>query len=110
MRERHDRHKRVLTVFARLSCAVRGRISFPPVILHVLHDLVQQVIEKFVRILVHRAAKELVELFEFVDEGARRDSALVCRVSADVQKERAERGQERWRGGGNGNGGGCIGV
>lgn len=35
-------------------------------------------------ILMLSGAKELVEFFEFVDEGSRGDGAFVCRVSTDM--------------------------
>lgn len=48
-----------------------------------LYNLIQQIVEKLVRVLMHGTPEELVDLLELVDERARRDGALVRRVLGD---------------------------
>ena len=77
-------HDGVLTVLSRFACSVCTLFELPPVRLHLLHDLVQQKVEELVGVLMLRAAEELVEFLELVDERAGGDDSLVGGISADV--------------------------
>lgn len=59
----------------------------PSVLIHLLDDLIEQVIEELVRVLVHGGSEELVELLQLLDERAWGNGALVRRVPADMQVE-----------------------
>jgi hypothetical protein len=81
--------------------------------LYLLDDLVEKIVEKFVRVLVHDAAEVFVPIAELVDKGTRGNDALVCGIPGDVHVERAEGGEEgRGRGGNDkgwsGRGGGDV--
>ena len=79
-----DGDEEVLTVLARFLHPVRGRPELPPVLLHVLHDPIQEIVEELVSVLVLRGTEDLVELLELVDERLGRHGALVGRVPAYV--------------------------
>lgn len=51
-----------------------------------LYDLIQQIVEKLVRILMHSTPEQLIDLLELVDECAGRDGAPVHRVLGDEHK------------------------
>ena len=68
------------------------------VILYLLDDLIEKVVEKLVRVLVHDAAKVLVPIAKLVNECAWRDSTLINWIPGNEHVEGAESGEEgRWR-------------
>lgn len=69
----------------------RTDFSFP-VILQVLHDFVQQIIQKLVGILMHRASEEDVLLLQLGDEGLWSDDALAIWVMGDMVEEGSKSG------------------
>ena len=76
------------------------------VILYFLDDLVEEIVEKFVGVLMHGAAEELIAITELVDECTGSYGALIRRVFGNVHVEGTERREEsRWCSGDDGSGG-----
>lgn len=71
----------------------------PPPLLNLLHDPIQQKVQKLMRILVHRPPKQLIQLLQLLNKRPWRDRPRVRRVPRDVQVQRAQRGEEGRRGG-----------
>lgn len=64
------------------------------VVLHFLDDLIEEVIEKLVRVLVHRAAEEFIAITELLDKGTRCNGAFIRRIPRNVHIKRTEGGEE----------------
>ena len=64
--------------------------------LYLLHDLIEKIVEKLVRVLVLDAAEEFVSVAKLVDKGTRRNHALICLIPGNVYVERTE-GREEGR-------------
>ena len=102
----------VLTVFARGGRGgVLVLILVVLVELYLLDDLIEEIVEKLVRVLVLDTAEEFVSIAKLVDKGTRRDDALICLIPGNVYVERTEGGEEGrgargddkgWSGGGGG--------
>jgi hypothetical protein len=85
-----------LTVLARSVGGVCVLVLMVLVVLNFLDDLIEEVVEKLVRVLVHRATEEFIAVTELVDKGTRCNSALIYRIPGNVHVERAEGGEEGW--------------
>lgn len=87
--------KAVLTVLARgVGGAVFILLLVVLVELCLLDDLIEKIVEKLVRVLVHDAAEVLISIAKLVDKGPGSNDALICRILGDVHVERAEGGEE----------------
>jgi hypothetical protein len=86
-----------LTVLARSVGGICVHVLMMPVVLYFLDDLIEEIVEKFVCVLVHCSAKEFIAVTELVDKGTWGNGALICRISGNVHVERAESGEESRR-------------
>lgn len=66
------------------------------VVLYLLDDLVEKVVEKLVRVLVHDAAEVLIPISKLVDKCTRCNGTLISWIPGDEHIERAEGGEEGW--------------
>jgi hypothetical protein len=74
------------------------------VVPYLLNDLIEKVVEKLVRILVHDAAEVLIPIAKLVDECTRRNGTLISWIPGNKYIEGAESGEERRGRGGNDDG------
>ncbi len=88
---------RMLTVLSGRSDTVRARSKAASLVLHLLHNLVEEEVEELVRVLVHRSTEELIKFLDLVNENAGRNSPLIDRVPADVEVQGAEGGEQGGR-------------
>lgn len=75
----------MLTVLSGRPDTVRARSETASLVLHLFHDLIEEEVEELVRVLVHGATEELVQLLDLVNEYAGRDGPLIDRVPTDVE-------------------------
>lgn len=75
--------------------SVQRTVFVIPVSLNLLDNLIEQVVEELVRVLVLCSLEELVDGFEFIDEGSGRNGSLFCRMFGDIHEEGAQGGEER---------------
>jgi hypothetical protein len=66
-----------LTVLAGGVGVIYILVSMVLVILHFLDDLIEEVVEKFVGVLVHRATEEFIAITELVDKSTRCNGAFL---------------------------------
>jgi hypothetical protein len=64
------------------------------VVLYLLDDLIEKVVEKLVRVLVHDAAEVLVPIAELVDECTWCNGTLISWIPGNENIEGAESGEE----------------
>ncbi len=64
------------------------------VVLYLLDDLVEKVVEKLVRILVHDATEVLVPIAKLVDESTWCNGTLISWILGNEHIEGAESGEE----------------
>ena len=77
---------------------VPGLVLMILVVLYLLDDLIEQVVEKLVRVLVHDAAKVLIPITKLVDECTWCNGTLINWIPGNEYIEGAESGEEgRWR-------------
>ena len=68
------------------------------VVLYFLDDLIEKVVEKLVRVLMHDAAEVLIPIAKLVDECTWCNGTLVSWIPGNEYIEGAESGEEgRWR-------------
>jgi hypothetical protein len=64
------------------------------VVLYLLDDLIEKVVEKLVRVLVHNAAEVLIRIAKLVDECTWCDGTLISGIPGNKDIEGAESGEE----------------
>jgi len=92
--------KDVLTVLAggvgRRGVLVLVLVLMVLVVLYLFDDLIEKVVEKLVRVLVHDAAEELIPIAKLVDESTWCNRTLIIWIPGNEHKEGAESGEECW--------------
>jgi hypothetical protein len=90
----------VLTVLAgdvgRSGVLVLVLVPMMLVVLYFLDDLIEKVVEKLVRVLVHDAAEVLIPITKFVDECTWCNGTLISWIPGNEHIEGAESGEECW--------------
>jgi hypothetical protein len=75
----------ILTVLARgVGGGVLFFILMMLVELYLLNDLIEKIVEKLVRVLVHDAAEVFISIAQLVDKSTGSNDALIGRIPGDI--------------------------
>ena len=97
----------VLTILARAVGGTHVFVLVVFVVLYFIYDPVEEIVMKFMCVLVHSAAEEFIAIAELVDERTGSYGALIPGIPRNINVEGAERREESGgRGGDDGRGGG----
>lgn len=76
------------------STVIAIALCLLPLLSDLLHDLIEEVVQKFMSVLVHSRPEYGVEFLEFVDECAGSDGSFFIRILVDTEEQGLKGGEK----------------